>query len=256
MTSSSAVPGDVPLDVPAQAPADRAAGAPADAVELLGLVAQLEHLAFVRLAGDAALAPTVEHRLELSRFAAAAVVRRDRVLARITELGADPVAALSLYDHVLDDFDARTEPSTWWERLLKVYVGYGVADDFCRLAADGLDETSRALVVEVLDDASHADLAVAELDAAGSDTAVSARLALWGRRLVGEALGVVQRLLVQRPGLVRLLDARAAADGEASAPAQGVADPVAAPANQAPTKLFGELTAQHTRRMTRLGLTA
>ena len=218
-----------------------------DAIELLGLVAQLEHVAFARLAADSALAPTIEQRLELSRFASAAVERRDRVLARITEIGGDPVAAVRQYDDVLDDFDARTQPSSWWERLLKAYVGYGVADDFCRLAAEGLDADSRAVVLEVLDDASHAELAVAELDAAGSaDGVLTARLALWGRRLVGEALGVVQRLLVQRPALVRLV-----AIGSAN---QGTSKDTA-PAN-APTKLFGELTAQHTRRMSRLGLTA
>src|SRR3954447_20630672 len=200
-----------------------------DAVELLGLVAQLEHVAFARLAADSTLAPTIEQRLELSRFASAAVERRDRVLARITELGGDPVEAVRQYDDVLDDFDARTPPGSWWERLLKAYVGYGVADDFCRLAAEGLDAGSRAVVLEVLDDASHAELAVAELDAAGSaDGVLTARLALWGRRLVGEALGVVQRLLVQRPALVRLV-----ALGSARTPADG------APADGAPTKLFG-----------------
>jgi hypothetical protein len=223
-----------------------------DVIELLGLVAQLEDVAFARLAADATEAPTTEQRLELSRFAAAAVGRRDRVLARIAELGADPVAALRQFDHVLDDFDARTQPSTWWERLLKAYVGYGVADDFCRLAAEGLDPESRRVVLEVLDDASHAELAVAELDAAGADDGVlSARLALWGRRLVGEALGVVQR-----PGLVRLVSEGSAAEPADPAVAGNAGtDVVAAPAN-APTKLFGELTAQHTRRMSRLGLTA
>ena len=130
-------------------------------------------MAFARLAADSALAPTIEQRLELSRFASAAVERRDRVLARITEIGGDPVAAVRQYDDVLDDFDARTQPGSWWERLLKAYVGYGVADDFCRLAAEGLDEGSRAVVLEVLDDASHAELAVAELDAAGPRTACS-----------------------------------------------------------------------------------
>ena len=187
-------------------PARPAPWSTSDAIELLGLVAQLEHVAFARLAADSALAPTIEQRLELSRFASAAVERRDRVLARITEIGGDPVAAVRQYDDVLDDFDARTQPGSWWERLLKAYVGYGVADDFCRLAAEGLDAGSRAVVLEVLDDASHAELAVAELDAAGSaDGVLTARLALWGRRLVGEALGVVQRLLVQRPALVRLV---------------------------------------------------
>ncbi|MEN0129386.1 MAG: ferritin-like fold-containing protein [Brevundimonas sp.] len=229
---------------------ERPTGDTADTVELLGLVAHLEHTAFVRLASDSAIAPTVEQRLALSRFAAAAVQRRDRVLARIVELGGDPEAALRQFDDVLTDFDARTQPSTWWERLLKAYVGYGVADDFCRLVAEGLDERSREIVLEVLDDASHADLAVTELDAAGSDDGVlTSRLALWGRRLVGEALGVVQGLLTQRPGLTRLLarsDARAAE-------AEGKPTPTA-PAN-GPGKVFGELTAQHTRRMSRLGLT-
>jgi hypothetical protein len=217
----------------------------ADTVELLGLVAQLEHVAFARLAADSALAPSVEQGLELSRFAAAAVERRDRVLARIAEIGGDPVAAVRLYGDVLDDFDARTPPASWWERLLKSYVGYGVADDFCRLAAEGLDAGSRAVVLEVLDDATHAELAVAELDAAGAaDTVLTARLALWGRRLVGEALGVVQRLLVQRPALGRLVAVGAASQSTDAAPAN------------APAKIFSELTAQHTRRMGRLGLTA
>ncbi|WP_081861663.1 ferritin-like fold-containing protein [Cellulomonas sp. HZM] len=239
---------------------------PADVVELLGLVAQLEHTAFVRLASDSAIAPSVEQRLALSRFAAAAVERRDRVLARIAELGADPEAALGRFDAVLDDFDARTQPATWWERLLKAYVGYGVADDFCRLAADALDERSREIVLEVLDDASHADLAVTELDAAGADDGVlTSRLALWGRRLVGEALGVVQSLLTQRPGIARLVarsgEVRAGADaGQDGADVVLAAQPAVAsrgsdPAN-VPAKVFGELTAQHTRRMSRLGLTA
>ena len=210
----------------------------ADAIELLGLVAQLELQSFARLAADSAAAPDLEHRLRLSRLAATAVEQRDRVMRRIAELGGDPVRAVAQFDHVLDDFDARTAPSSWWERLLTSYVGYGVADDFCRIAAAGLDDESRALVLELLGDAEHAELAVAALGAAGSDDAVLvSRLALWGRRLVGEALGAVQALLVSRPGLVRLVDSGASG-------------------GDAPAKLFGELTAQHTRRMGRLGLTA
>jgi hypothetical protein len=247
---TSTPPDTAPQSIGEGSPGDRAAVDSADAVELLGLVAHLEHTAFVRLASDSAIAPSIAQRLALSRFAAAAVERRDRVLARIVELGGDPEVALRQFDDVLTDFDARTQPSTWWERLLKAYVGYGVADDFCRIAADGLDERSREIVLEVLDDASHADLAVTELDAAGSDDGVlTSRLALWGRRLVGEALGVVQGLLTQRPGLSRLLarsDARAAAAAGSPAPT--------APAN-GPAKVFSELTAQHSRRMSRLGLT-
>ncbi|MFC8193439.1 ferritin-like fold-containing protein [Cellulomonas sp. NPDC057328] len=225
-------------------PVDGAAGAAADtadAIEVLGLVAALEHQAFTRLAGDSAQAPDLEQALALSRFAARCTERRDRVLARVAELGGDPVAALGRFGDVLDDFDARTTPSSWSERLLKAYVGYGVADDFCRLVARGLDPDSRVLVAELLEDASHAELAVRELDAVcAQDAVVSARLALWGRRLVGEALGVVQRL-VQRPGVARVLDR---------------ADVGTAPEQETPATVFNELTAQHTRRMSRLHLTA
>ncbi|WP_136519296.1 MULTISPECIES: ferritin-like fold-containing protein [Cellulomonas] len=252
MTSDAGNAAPVPSDAPAPArSSNRAPGkgadgpgeaAPetADAVEVLGLVAALEHQAFARLAADSAEAPDLEQSLALSRFAARCGERRDRVLARITELGGDPVAALGRFDRVLEDFDTRTPPSSWSERLLKAYVGYGVADDFCRLVARGLDPRSRELVAEVLGDASHAELAVRELDAAcAQDTVLSARLALWGRRLVGEALGVVQRL-VQRPGVARVLD-RAE---------------VAAPEQETPATVFNELTAEHTRRMSRLHLTA
>jgi hypothetical protein len=212
-----------------------------DSIELLGLVAQLQLEAFTRSAEDSAVAPTLEQRLELSRFAAGAVARRDRILDRIVELDGDPLAAIGAFDHVLDDFDARTAPSTWWERLLTSYVGYGVADDFCRLAAAHLDETSRAVILNALDDRSQVDRAVSALAAAGAgDEVLVSRLALWGRRLGGEALGVVQLLLGSRPALLRIV-AGTDVHGEVG---------------ESAGKLFGELTAEHTRRMSRLGLTA
>jgi len=221
-----------------------------DAVEVLGLVASLEHQAFARLADDSRQAPRLEQSLALSRLAARCTERRDRVLARIDELGGDGPAALARFDGVLAEFDARTPSSTWAERLLKAYVGYGVADDFCRLVARGLDEQSARLVAEVLDDVSRSELALRELDqACAGDDVLSSRLALWGRRLVGEALGVVQRV-AQRPEVARVLDraglASATPDG---APAEGRG-------TQTAPGVFTELTAEHTRRMSRLHLTA
>jgi tRNA-(MS[2]IO[6]A)-hydroxylase (MiaE)-like len=225
----------------------RASADRTDVLTLLGLVAHLELSAFTRLAADSALAPTVDQRLRLMRFSAGAVGRLERILERITALGGSPEAELERFARVLDDFDARTTPGSWWERMLKAYVGYGVADDFCKAAASGLDEETRDLVMEVLDGASHAELTVATLaSAAAGDDVLTSRLALWGRRLVGEALGVVQRLLVTEPALARLaLDVPDA--GEAGRSAAG---------SEATARLFGQLTAEHTRRMARLGLTA
>jgi hypothetical protein len=139
-------------------------------------------------------------------------------------------------------------------------VADGVSDDFCRIAASAVDDRSRALLLEVLDDAEHANLAVGELEAAGAqDEVLVSRLALWGRRLVGEALGVVQQAMSAHPALGRLVTRREAearsAEESAAAPAPE-ATPAAEADGAAPAKLFGELTAEHTRRMSRLGLTA
>jgi hypothetical protein len=231
----------------------RASADRTDVLALLGLVAHLELVAFTRLAGDSALAPTTDQRLRLMRFSAGAVARLERIFERIEELGGSPDAELERYATVLEDFDARTAPGSWWERMLKAYVGYGVADDFCKAAATGLDERTRDLVMEVLDGASHADLTVATLaEAAAGDAVLTSRLALWGRRLVGEALGVVQTLLVTQPALARLTfeGVNAEADG-GGAPSGATGD-----AAELTARLFGRLTAEHTRRMGRLGLTA
>jgi hypothetical protein len=228
----------------------------ADTVELLGLVAHLQHVAFNRLAEDAGVAPTAQ-QLALSRLAAAAVQRRDRVLTRVVELGGDPEQCLGAYARLMEDFDSRTQPSTWWERLLRTYVTEGVSDDFCRIAAATVDERSRTLLLEVLDDAAHADLAVAELETAGAqDEVLVSRLALWGRRLVGESLGVVQQVMTAHPALGRLVSRRAVEAAETAEAETPAPDAAVAAAEAAPGKLFGELTAEHTRRMSRLGLTA
>lgn len=207
------------------------------AVELLGLVAQLEHLTFACLADDAAAAPTVAYRLTVSRYAAAAVGRRDRVLTHLTALGADAERAMVGYDGVLADLDERVVASTWWERLLKEHITYGVAVDFCRLLAAAADPATRGLLTDVLGDTRADELTVADLSRAlADDDVLAARLALWGRRVVGEVLGAVQGLAA-RPGLAQLVTAaELTPDGR--------------------TRLLGQLTAEHTRRMTRLGLTA
>jgi hypothetical protein len=226
---------------------------PTDVLTLLGLVAHLELVAFTRMAADSAVAPTVDHRLQLTHFSAHAVDRLDRIVAHIEALGGSPDLELSRFAHALDDFDARTTPGSWWERLLTAYVGYGVADDFCKAAAANLDEETRDLVLDVLDGASHAELTVTTLSAAADgDAVLASRLALWGRRLVGEALGVVQTLLVRQPGLARLALAGApeAPGGAPTGTSTSTADP------EAMARLFGRLTAEHTRRMGRLGLTA
>ena len=224
-----------------------------DAVELLGLVAYTELASFGRLAGDAAHAPTLRQRQALSRLAAAMLDRQERVLRRVAELGGEPDDCMTPFDGLFDDFDERTRPSTWWEGILKGYVGQGVADDFCLLAAQGLDERSRTVVVDALtQDTPSQRYAPVIAEAAGADPVLASRLALWGRRLVGEALGVVGVVLARRPALARLVAAGDAAADDASDGGAAGAGP--APATQ--SWVFARLTAEHSRRMDRLGLAA
>ncbi|WP_199424631.1 ferritin-like fold-containing protein [Actinotalea solisilvae] len=204
------------------------------ALAVLGMLAYGQLAAFSRLAADAAQAPELAQRLELSRQAGVALQRLERVRARVEELGAELEPVMEPFAGALVEFDERTSPGSWWERLLKGYVGYGVADDFSRIVAARLDPASRDLVVDALTDAGHAELVVDALaGGATQDPTLASRLALWGRRLVGEALGVVQRVLADHPEIRALVED--APDGQ--------------------QRLFAALTAEHSRRMERLGLT-
>lgn len=212
-----------------------------DALAVLGMVAYLELAAFTRLAADAGLAPSLGQRLELSALAGQSLSQLDRVRERIAELGGELEPVMAPHAGLLVEFDTRTVPSTWWERLLKAYVGYGVADDFCRALARSVDDRTREVVEEVLEGEVHTTLVVRSLaQAAQGDPTLASRLALWGRRLVGEALNAVQAVLERHPEMRPLLEA-AMVDGRGA---------------DAQQRLFALLTAEHSRRMGRLGLAA
>ena len=99
-----------------------------------------------------------------------------------------------------------TTPQTWLEGLVKAYVGDGIAADFYREVAQFLDAPTRDLVLEVLADTGHADFAVREVRAAvAADPALSGRLSLWARRLVGEAISQAQRVAAERDALAMLI---------------------------------------------------
>lgn len=222
-----------------------------DALELLALIAHIEGNSFLQVSLAAAAAPDPVHRLRLSRVAGRALERQEAMLSCMSEHGLsaeDAAERMFAFGGTFDDYNARTEPSTMWESLLKEYVGQGVADDFCRIIARKLDERTRSVVTTVLDGSLTTETAVDTLaQAAESDEVLASRLALWGRRLVGETLSMVQVLISERAALGHLIDATVAdvfADDPDNIPADSNA------------WLFAQLTAQHTRRMSRLGLAA
>ena len=106
----------------------------------------------------------------------------------------------------LDTFHATTRPSTWLEGLVKAYVGDGMAADFYREVATFVDDRTRDLVIDVLADADAAEFVVREVRAAiAADPSLTGRLALWGRRLVGEAISQAQHVAAERDALTELI---------------------------------------------------
>jgi tRNA-(MS[2]IO[6]A)-hydroxylase (MiaE)-like len=221
-------------------------------IDLLGLLAYAELVAFFRLVDDAALAPSLADKAALGGMAVAEFSHFQRIRAELRRLGADPDQAMQPFIGPLDDFHVRTAPADWLEGLVKAYVGDGIAADFYRAAAEVLDPEPRALVLDVLADTGHAQFAVERVRAAiDADPKVAGRLALWARRLLGEALGQAQRVAAQRPSLAHLLVRAPAGDDQ---PAGRGGPPDGASQLGEIGRMFARLTDAHAQRMTALGL--
>ncbi len=175
-------------------------------VDLLGMLAYATLSGFFRLTDDAAIAVSLADKMALAEMAVAEYGHFRRLLRRLEELDVEPSTAMQPFVQALDAFHARTQPADWLEGLVKAYVGDGISADFYRTIADLLDPPTQALVTEVLADTGHADFVIARVrEAITADPSVAGRLALWARRLVGEALGQAQRIAAEREALARLL---------------------------------------------------
>ncbi|GMA18470.1 ferritin-like domain-containing protein [Arsenicicoccus piscis] len=229
-------------------PVDPAAGTPEQAavVDLLGLLALGELTGFARLAADSDAAPTLTARAALGRHACREFGHYELLAERLRALGVEAAAAMAPFEPVLARFHERTLPATWAERLVKAHVGDSIATDFYREVAAYVDDDTRDLVLQVLDRGSAEDagsvegfLVSAIREAIATDPASSGRLALYGRRLVGEALAQAQQAVVERDALATLL-------------VGGVPGRSADLAEVG--RMFTRMTEAHTQRLANLGL--
>ncbi len=245
MTDSVVTPDPAPASPVAELSFDEVALDPTyreAVVDLLAVLACGELMAFQRLAADSAMAPTVDVAAPLAEMATHEFAHFRRLQTRLAEIGADPETAMRPFVGALEEFHAHTEPRDWLEGLVKAYVGDGIGIDFYREITAYVDRDTRALVLEVCADLGQSAFVVETVRAAiRADPTVAGRLALWGRRLVGEALSQAQRVAAERDALSSLLV------GGADRPGADLVEI---------GKMFGRLTEAHTRRMESMGLAA
>ncbi len=204
-------------------------------VDLLGALAYGQLSGFTEVAADAALAP-LPARVQVGRLATRLFSSFEQVCARVEGLGGTVEEAMSPFVEPIARYHERTSPSDWLEGLVKAYVGDGIARDFYREIAAYVDPDTRAFVEEILGDHGQAAYIVTQVrEAIAADPRLAGRLALWARRLVGEAMQQAQHVAGERDALAALV-----IGGGADVTELG--------------RMFSRVTDAHTARMQRLGL--
>ena len=211
----------------------------AGVVELLGLLGAGEYLAFERLVSEARLAPSLAQRLRIATIAEGELVHHRLIRDRLAALGVEPDAVMARFLPPLERYHAMTEPSDWLESLVKAYVGDSIATDFYREIGAVLDEETAELVLEVCSELGQTSVVIDEVRAAiQADPRRAGRLALWGRRLIGEMLSQAQTVAADNDALADLV----------------MSENVASQIDL--VGLLERLTSAHVARMTALGLAA
>lgn len=200
--------------------------------ELFALLAYGEVAAFYRLTDEARMAPNLQGRISMASIAAAEMAHYELLRDALERRGVDVVPAMSKYVSALENYHRLTMPSTWLEALVKTYVADALAADLYLQIADGLPDVVRAALAET----GHSQFVVAEVRAAVTASGKQrSRLALWSRRLLGEAITQAQLLLADHDELVDLVVAGSGGLGQLSA-------------------FFERLQQTHDQRMRELGL--
>lgn len=186
--------------------------------ELFALLAYGEVAAFYRLTEEARMAPNLRGRISMASIAAAEMGHYELLRDALEQRGVDVVQAMSKYVSALENYHRLTTPSTWLEALVKTYVGDALAADLYLEIADGLPDEVVDVVRAALSETGHSQFVVAEVRAAVTSSGKQrSRLALWSRRLLGEAITQAQFLLADHDELVDLVVSGAGGLGQLGA---------------------------------------
>ncbi len=197
----------------------------------LGQVAYVQLAIFEELSDAIGRAPTVAAKQALAPAAGQALDKHERFVAEIRRRVDTPSEIIAPFTPGIDRYRALVKGADWYEQLASVYLTSGILDDFFTLLAAGLPGDIGPRCVAILDAETGRDAIDRILsEAITGDPVLGSRLAMWGRRVVGDTL-LVARSAIHLTGNPESDEQRI--------------EPV-----------FTEMIAAHTRRMDRLGLTA
>ena len=197
----------------------------------LGQAAYLELTLFESLAGAVTTAPNLAAREGLSAAAGRALSKHHGLINEIRRRGGEPADEMAPFAPALDRYRQQITGADWHETLLSCYLAGGLLEDFFIRLSDGLPGVVGPRAAQLLGEHGGTEVLVHELKAAiAADPTLGSRLAMWGRRLVGDTL-LIARSAMPLSALEHVEQSRI--------------EPV-----------FTELIAAHTRRMDGLGLTA
>ena len=216
----------------AELPVDRVAlhDVDIDPEALLARAAYVQLGQFTALSRAAAEAPTVEAKGALADAAGRLLQTHRSLVAALERRGRTASEAMAPFVAETDRFFATVSGANWHEALTSAYLVDGLLDDFYARLIGGVAPDGAELAKQLRGPRATNEIVTILSAAIAADPRLGSRLAVWGRRLVGDTL------LCARAALPETVRTEA---GEARV------EPV-----------LTELMAEHTRRMDRLGLTA
>jgi hypothetical protein len=214
----------------------------------LGQLAYLQLANFEILTAALKYSPNTSYKAELSEAAAKSFDKYRQLSKKLIELGADPAEEMNPFKERIAIFHSNTIGLDWYEVVVKVYLTSGLLDDFYSRLASGLDDELQAEVEKALKDKTFEKFAKRVLvEAIEADPVLGSRLALWGRRLMGDVLLELRaafdnRKLAHIPKTKKLTVEE---ENQVNLAAYSKLEP-----------LISELTGAHSSRMEVIGLTA
>ncbi|MBH0054597.1 MULTISPECIES: ferritin-like fold-containing protein [unclassified Salinibacterium] len=202
-----------------------------DILAFLGRAAYVQLKIFENLSRVIANAPTTAAKTAIGKAAELSLSKHRQLVDEITKAGGSPAEVMDPFTESVDNFERISRGADWYEALITAYLSAGFFDDFYALLAAGLPSESHSRLVAIFRGESGEKVLAEYLQAAiDANPRLDSRLAMWGRRLMGDMMLLARSALVF-PDHTRTTEAQV--------------EPV-----------FTELIAAHTRRMDALGLTA